>query len=92
MPQKQQQKKDKNARGSAAGRNSRKSVRYQEYSAVKNRAERTLRRVLRSNGSKAAREWAERTKNLDVLNGLAEAFGDEKVGQLARQAIERGQA
>lgn len=91
MPQKQQ-KKDKNAKGSAAGRNSKKLARYQGYEATKARAERTLRRMLRSNGPKAAREWAERTNNLDVLGGFAEYFGDEKAGQLARQALERRQA
>ncbi|OGY65695.1 MAG: hypothetical protein A3A16_03710 [Candidatus Harrisonbacteria bacterium RIFCSPLOWO2_01_FULL_44_18] len=92
MPQKQQQKKNENAKGSAAGRNSRKSARYQEYSAAKGRAERVLRRMLRSNGPKEACVWAERTSNVDVLNGLAQVFGGEKAGQLARQAIERRQA
>ncbi len=84
MAQKQK-KKDKNAKGSAAGRNNLKCAQYAGYEHQMLIKERKLCKILKSNGPKAAKQWAERNGVTGMLHKLTCDSG--KIAQLASEAL-----
>lgn len=87
-----QKKKDKNAKGSAAGRNRMTADQWSRYNSRV--AKRTLARMLKSNGPAEAAEWAKKNEATHVLKELARhgnenesVGGSSKIAELAKQAL-----
>lgn len=87
-----EQQKKKGSR--AAGRNKLKAMQYASASHQSLIKERKLRRILKSSGPAAAREWASGNGALHLLQKIALESENErseqgKIGKLAEQAHQR---